>query len=439
MTNAASFRLVRAALTAVLLVGFSTGLALAQPGVLVIRKDKSTASAPATEKTTATETQTRSHCNEEEWSPTWSGRRRQAVKEEWRARPSERKSPFRYASQSRQVTPQTSFRSESRKAVTKITAESASDGSEHTLPAQVSFSPESPNYLPESIVPQRPLSNDPFQPSETETTTADSGWQLTPFASSVTSNLDNHEVESCQPGCLDECGTQLSFREGLRELPSFVWDDAKNVFGNKDNLLLFGLATGAAIAVHQNLDGEVRLRTSRHSPRLNSGVDTLGEFGDVPIQIPALLGTYAYSVWAQNEEVNHLSKTLISAYTITGVSTVILKGIVDSDRPTNDWNDGRYGFPSFHTASSFTIAAVLDEYYGAKVGLPAYTFAGLIGYSRIDERDHDLSDVLFGAALGYIVGKSVAGKHLHGDSRVRILPYVHPTEGSTGVMLECPF
>ena len=60
----------------------------------------------------------------------------------------------------------------------------------------------------------------------------------------------------------------------------------------------------------------------------------------------------------------------------------------------------------------------------------------MIGYSRIDERDHDLSDVLYGAALGYVIGKSVAGNHLCGDSPVHLLPYVHAIDGSAGFMLE---
>ena len=49
--------------------------------------------------------------------------------------------------------------------------------------------------------------------------------------------------------------------------------------------------------------------------------------------------------------------------------------------------------------------------------------AGLISYSRIDRRDHDLSDVFFGAAMGYLVGRSVARWHLHGDGNVRLLPW----------------
>jgi len=41
--------------------------------------------------------------------------------------------------------------------------------------------------------------------------------------------------------------------------------------------------------------------------------------------------------------------------------------------------------------------------------------------------------------MGYVIGKSVAGKALYGDSRVHILPYVHPTDGSPGLLLDMKF
>ena len=97
------------------------------------------------------------------------------------------------------------------------------------------------------------------------------------------------------------------------------------------------------------------------------------------------------------------------------------------------------GFPSYHTSSSFTFAAVLNEYYGPTVGLPAYGLAGLIGWSRIDERDHDLSDVIFGATLGYVIGKSVARRRYNRDCGIRLLPYIYTPDEAVGVSVEARF
>jgi len=215
-------------------------------------------------------------------------------------------------------------------------------------------------------------------------------------------------------------------------------DDAKAA-AHWNNALILAIAAGGAIVVREDLDGKVRNNTARHPNRWGETSKTLGKIGEIQVQAPALAALYGYSLWTQNPELHELTDTLFSSFALAGITTVLLKAAVNSDRPDDSLNGGQFGFPSYHTASSFSIAAVLDEYYGPRVGLPAYTFAGLIGWSRVDERDHDLSDVLFGAALGYVIGKSVAGHHLCGDGRVRLLPYVHPSDGSTGLMFECPF
>ena len=108
--------------------------------------------------------------------------------------------------------------------------------------------------------------------------------------------------------------------------------------------------------------------------------------------------------------------------------------VTHTDRPRDTWNNGDYGFPSFHVSSTTTIAAVLDEYYGLSMSLPAYALAGLIGWSRIDQRDHDFSDVIFGAAMSYVIGKSVARHHLEDGSQIRILPSVDPSSGSVELL-----
>ena len=82
------------------------------------------------------------------------------------------------------------------------------------------------------------------------------------------------------------------------------------------------------------------------------------------------------------------------------------------------------------------MAATIEEYYGPEYGLPAYLLAGTISWSRIDDRDHDVSDVVFGAVLGYVIGKSVAGRELRGDSRIQFFPWTSPVDGASGLALE---
>lgn len=237
-------------------------------------------------------------------------------------------------------------------------------------------------------------------------------------------------------GCDAGCGYHLG--TDLKRFGCMMRSDTEALI-NWDNALVLGVAAGGAIALRQDTDAEVRRHVTRHPERWGEGSKALGKLGDLPVQVPTILSVYSYGVWTGDERLQQFGETLISAYTINGVSTVLIKAAANTDRPSDEWNGGQFGFPSFHTSSSFTLASVIDEYYGPGAGLPAYALAGMIGWSRIDERDHDLSDVFFGAALGYVVGKSVARHHLYGDGRVRLLPYVHPSDGTTGVMFETTY
>jgi hypothetical protein len=231
---------------------------------------------------------------------------------------------------------------------------------------------------------------------------------------------------------------EFDFRDDIRDLWPRLRDDVGGL-ANWNNAGILGVALAGSLAMRSEFDNDVRDFVAKHPKRWDEGSEVLGWLGDATVQVPVLLGVYAYSVHRQDEETHDLMSTLLSAYMLNGAATLTVKAIANTDRPSEEWNGGKFGFPSFHTSSSFTIAAVLDEYEGHHIGLPAYALAGLIGWSRIDEQDHDLSDVVFGAAMGYVIGKSVAGRHLDGDSRVRILPYTHPTDGSSGVMLDIAY
>jgi hypothetical protein len=228
------------------------------------------------------------------------------------------------------------------------------------------------------------------------------------------------------------------FRQDREDFFPMLARDAKALV-NWHDMALLGGALGGAIAIRQDLDDEVREFTEDHPDRWGKASEVLGVLGEVQYQVPVLLGVYGYSVQSENEELHDLSRAMISAYTLTGLSTLVVKGIADTDRPSPKWNDGNFGFPSFHTSSSFSIASVVEEYHGMKTALPVYALAGLIGWSRIDERDHDLSDVVFGAALGYIIGKSVARNHKARESQFRFTPYSHPLEPASGLSAEWRF
>lgn len=96
------------------------------------------------------------------------------------------------------------------------------------------------------------------------------------------------------------------------------------------------------------------------------------------------------------------------------LSTLGLKNIIMRERPFNtegallDVNSlligapsGRFSFPSGHSVSSFSAAAVL-MIYSRKIGMPAFILAAFIAFSRLYLYVHFPSDVIAGAILGIL-------------------------------------
>ena len=85
-----------------------------------------------------------------------------------------------------------------------------------------------------------------------------------------------------------------------------------------------------------------------------------------------------------------------------------------------DGNKLNGSFPSGHTTVAFAAATVYALEYKDKPWVPvfAYTAASLIGFSRITENKHWATDVLAGAALGYLSGKLVVNNY-HRYARIR--------------------
>ena len=74
-----------------------------------------------------------------------------------------------------------------------------------------------------------------------------------------------------------------------------------------------------------------------------------------------------------------------------------LKATVKKSRPDNS---DEHAFPSAHSALAFQGASFIQKRYGWRWGLPAYFGATFVGWSRIENDKHDLTDVLAGAAIG---------------------------------------
>ena len=121
--------------------------------------------------------------------------------------------------------------------------------------------------------------------------------------------------------------------------------------------------------------------------------------------------------------------TAIYAYTANLALTQATKAAVGRTRP--DGSDDR-SFFSGHTTNAFTGAQLLYRMYGWKAGVPAYTAAALVAFSRVESSNHFPADVLVGAAAGIWITDLIYEKN-HGEAGlfkpahpVKVAPVVRP-------------
>jgi len=220
----------------------------------------------------------------------------------------------------------------------------------------------------------------------------------------------------------------------VTSLPKDFIEGSSETFLRSDNMTALLIAGGASIAMH-NTDADHNLATNfeRHQVIDGFGSEALKAIGCPGAHFAAAGLWYALS--ADNEDLINRERawTALTALSVNGLVTVGLKALVNNETPNGkDW-----AWPSGHTSSSFTVASVLDEFYGPQVGIPAYGLASLIAYRMMDEGDHWGSDVVFGATLGWVVGHTIAGKQKNLElCGFTVLPYATNTDRPTmGVTL----
>lgn len=194
----------------------------------------------------------------------------------------------------------------------------------------------------------------------------------------------------------------------IEDWPKRIVEDTKETFLKPDNMVALLLAGGASIAMH-NSDADKELAENFDNPRVFHGFadESINIIGSSWTHLGASSLWYAMSAKNQDEFNKQRAGAMLRALGVTSVITMSLKAIRDNESP----NGKKWAWPSGHAASSFTVASVLDEFYGPRVGIPAYAVASLVSYRMIDSGDHWGSDIVFGATLGWVVGHTFAGKH----------------------------
>lgn len=133
---------------------------------------------------------------------------------------------------------------------------------------------------------------------------------------------------------------------------------------------------------------------------------------DDVLQFSPQVAMYVFDIAGMKAKNDWKNQTaiLVKGEIIALTSTVLLKKIINNTRP-----DGtKYSFPSGHTANAFAGAVILSEEFKDNypwVPYIAYGTAGAVGVLRMANNRHYISDVLFGAGLGFLSMKLAYWTH----------------------------
>lgn len=133
-------------------------------------------------------------------------------------------------------------------------------------------------------------------------------------------------------------------------------------------------------------------------------------------------GFYLAGKYLHNEKARAVAQEgLISSLIAAGAITPLLKSTIGRSRPSQTEGtfvagNGGASFPSGHTTQAFAIASVIASHYDSRVvKTVAYGLAGAVGWARMENNAHYGSDVVAGALIGTLVGRTVV--RLHEDER----------------------
>jgi membrane-associated phospholipid phosphatase len=190
--------------------------------------------------------------------------------------------------------------------------------------------------------------------------------------------------------------------------------------------VVFGALTFADEPIQQSA---IKLRTK--NPGLSNISKYVTNFGGL-YEAYTLAAFGAYGIIFKSEKMKTTTLLATQAYITGAALESVLKFVTGRTRPSyynanveaepkflgpfskaSNGSTVNSSFPSGHTTVAFAAATVFALEYKDQPIVPiiAYSAASLIGLSRITENRHWATDVLVGAAVGFLAGKQVVNNY----------------------------
>lgn len=244
------------------------------------------------------------------------------------------------------------------------------------------------------------------------------------------------QVNNITPKAYNE-STKLTFNSYFILLGSDLKQSFTKPFHMKKrdwgNLGKFALVAGALSFADEPIQqGALRLRNN--SPRVDHVSKYITNFGGV-YEAYTLAALGAYGFIFKNEKIKTTTLLATQSYIAGAAVEGVTKFLSGRTRPSiypagteaepkflgpfsktsKDAGEKKVfsSFPSGHTTVAFAAATVFALEYKDNPIIPiiAYSAATMIGLSRITENKHWSTDVLVGAALGFLTGKEVVNNY----------------------------
>lgn len=175
------------------------------------------------------------------------------------------------------------------------------------------------------------------------------------------------------------------------------------------------IAGAAGIVAFAN-DGQIDNWMKSHGQLGKAGKDAAKIGNGVAVVGPLIAGSYLVGVVLENDQIKDVGILAFDTYLAQGLAFTTAKILSGRARPSanvgpysfnnNGRKDRNASFYSAHTASSFALATLVNEW--TKQSYPwmpyvSYGAAMLTGYGRMHDRHHFASDVIVGGVAGVLI------------------------------------
>lgn len=201
------------------------------------------------------------------------------------------------------------------------------------------------------------------------------------------------------------------------------WQQVKNDFTlpltASSDFLLTGVAiTGGLVLTRDQTVDPLQAETSEEKP-----MGRYSKFGDMSGQMyPCIFyvaGMQTYSYFASDSTAHDYAALMVKSTLYSSIVTGILKTAIREPRPDNP--NELTSFPSAHATRAFAFASTIYSLHGWAWGVPAYTIATAVAYSRMNDNRHYLHDVVAGAIIGMSYGLSLTEQYQN-EKKLMVMP-----------------